>query len=342
MDDPLTSPLKSPHPSRVPLCPDQRHGSVLARMQQVLVLGAFLAAGGWLAWMWDTSKAWAWGGALLLLLVYALVLALEFVLAAWVNRADPAPRATLPQHLQAWWQEARAAPAVFAWRQPFRWRTLPDSEPGSDAAFEGPATVFIHGFVCNRGFWTPWMQAMRELKMPYTSVNLEPVFGSIDAGVALIEAAVRRAEALGTAPPVLVCHSMGGLAARTWLASDPRAGDRIGSVITIGSPHHGTWLAHFSHLPNGRQMRRGNAWLADLVAKERALYGASPYARFVCWYSHTDNIVFPASTATLEGADNRHVPGAAHVALGFHPRVMRESLALLASAASSPEARTAS
>lgn len=284
---------------------------------------------------------WALGGALLLLLGYALVLALEFGLAAGVNRADPAPRATLAQHLQAWWQEVRAAPAVFAWRQPFCWRRVPDSQPQAGRRHEGAAAVFIHGFVCNRGFWAPWMQAMRQLKMPYTSVNLEPVFGSIDEGVALIEIAVRQAEALGTAPPVLVCHSMGGLAARAWLASDPRAAARIGAVITIGAPHHGTWLAHFSHLLNGRQMRPGNPWLVELAAKERALYGASAYARFVCWYSHTDNIVLPASTATLAGADNRHVPGAAHVALGFHPRVMRESLALLASAAISPAERTA-
>ena len=47
-------------------------------------------------------------------------------------------------------------------------------------------------------------------------------------------------------------------------------------------------------------------------------------------------------TAMLPGADNRHVPGVAHVALAFHPRVMRESLAMLASAASSPRERTAS
>ncbi|WP_247596781.1 permease [Hydrogenophaga sp. PAMC20947] len=321
---------------------NRRPASSLARMQQALVLGGVLAAGGWVAWMWGESLAWALSGALLVVLVYALVLALEFVLAAWVNRSDPAPSATLAQRLEAWWQEAREAPAVFAWRQPFQWRRLPDSEPHGGGAFDGSAAVFIHGFVCNRGFWTPWMQALRQLGMPYTSVNLEPVFGSIDRGVALIETAVRQAEALGSAPPVLVCHSMGGLAARAWLASDPRALARVEAVITIGSPHHGTWLAHFSHLTNGRQMQPGNAWLVDLAAKEQALYGASVHSRFVCWYSHTDNIVFPASTATLAGADNRHVPATAHVALGFHPRVMRESLALLASTAMSPAERTAS
>ena len=42
-----------------------------------------------------------------------------------------------------------------------------------------------------------------------------------------------------------------------------------------------------------------------------------------------DNMVFPPSTASLPGADNRFVPNTAHVALGFHPQVMAQSLALL-------------
>jgi triacylglycerol lipase len=52
--------------------------------------------------------------------------------------------------------------------------------------------------------------------------------------------------------------------------------------------------------------------------------------------------VFPVSTALLPGADNRHVPGAPHVALAFHPTVMRESLAMVLPAGISSEARTAS
>ena len=139
---------------------------------------------------------------------------------------------------------------------------------------------------------------------------------------------------------MLVCHSMGGLAARAWLAATPGARSRVHRVITIGSPHHGTWLGQFSHVPNGQQMRRNHAWLITLAAQERAASDA-PYEHFTCWYSNADNIVFPASTAMLPGADNRHVPGVAHVALAFHPRVMRESLAVLASADKSPAERTA-
>ncbi|MDM7951044.1 alpha/beta fold hydrolase [Hydrogenophaga sp.] len=314
--------------------------SSLARLQQLLAFSAFGLALAWGMAVWAASPLLALGGAALLLLGYALVLALEFVTVARVNRGDSVPAANAATLLRAWWQEVRVAPVVFAWRQPFRWQTWPDaSERNADPA-KPPAVVFVHGFVCNRGFWLPWMRTLRALGVPYTSVNLEPVFGSIPAYVPLIEEAVRRAEALSGQPPVLICHSMGGLAARAWWSSTPDAAQRVQRVITIGTPHHGTWLGQFSHVPNGQQMRRNHAWLANLAEREKAGSDA-PYERFTCWYSNADNIVFPASTALLEGADNRHVPGVAHVALGFHPRVMRESLAMVASAARSPAERTA-
>ena len=60
---------------------------------------------------------------------------------------------------------------------------------------------------------------------------------------------------------------------------------------------------------------------------------AARRARFTCFYGHTDNVVFPASTATLAGADNRHLAGVAHVAMAFHPEVFDEVLRLLAQAA---------
>ena len=49
-------------------------------------------------------------------------------------------------------------------------------------------------------------------------------------------------------------------------------------------------------------------------------------ALFTCWYSNCDNIVFPASTAALAGADNRFVDGLAHVQMAFDPGVMQACL----------------
>ena len=312
--------------------------SSLARMQQVLVLGTVALVVAWMLFWWSRSPAVAWMGGLIALGGYALVLGLEGWAAARVSRGDTAPPAGWRGTAGAWWQEVRVAPQVFAWRQPFRWASLPDDTEPSGGTL--PALVFVHGFVCNRGFWLPWMQRMRRQGVPYVSVNLEPVFGDIDDYVSLLSDAVRRAHALTGRPPVLVCHSMGGLVARAWRAAEPDT--PVHKVITIGSPHRGTWLGRFSRVANGRQMRQDGDWLAALFRRETHIRPQDTYADFVCWYSNADNIVFPTSTATLPGADNRLVPGAAHVALAFHPRVMDESLAIVVSAGRSPSDRTAS
>lgn len=326
-------------PPALPAVPRRRalHSS-LARLQQALVLGTLAFAVAWLVFWWPRSPTVAVVGAVLSVGGYALALGLEGVAAAWVNREDVAPPMGWLGVAGAWWREVCMAPQVFMWRQPFRWATLPDdTEPSARAT---PAVVFVHGFVCNRGFWLPWMRRLRAQGIPYVSVNLEPVFGDIDDYVPLISDAVQRAYVLTGQAPVLVCHSMGGLVARAWMAFEPDT--LVHSVVTIGSPHRGTWLGRFSRVPNGRQMRLEGDWLGALYAREAQIKPAETYERFVCWYSNGDNIVFPASTATLPGADNRHVPGVPHVALAFHPRVMDESLAMLASAGRSPSERTAS
>ena len=294
--------------------------SSLARLQQLTTLSTLAGATAWLAWHWNTSPRIAVAGFLLITFFYSLVLAIEFVALRFIGGGDPAPRPTGAQLVRAWVGETIDAARVFCWRQPFRWREVPDyleSPPGRPAQ---RGVVFIHGFVCNRGFWTPWLKQLQSRGHCFAAVNLEPVFGSIDAYAPIIEDAVQRVTKATGMAPVLVCHSMGGLAARAWLRS-MSADARVHHVVTIGSPHHGTWLAQFSHLENGRQMRRQGEWLRQL---------AMPAVGFTCWYSNCDNIVFPASTATLAGADNRLLQGVAHVSLGFHPDVMSHTMALLA------------
>ena len=75
-------------------------------------------------------------------------------------------------------------------------------------------------------------------------------------------------------------------------------------------------------------MRRQGQWLQQLAQDEHE----GRLKRFTCFYSNCDNIVFPASTAMLPGADNRLVTGEAHVDMAFNPSVMGQSLAMLNSA----------
>lgn len=281
---------------------------MLARLQQFTTIGGLLLALLWAVVCWRGGHpGWAFAGALVIVGGYALVLGLEFICLGLAHGADdPTPRASARQRLAAWWLEVTAAPRVFCWRQPFLSRRFPDQLPAGAQGRRG--VLFVHGFVCNRGLWNPWLEKLAADGTPFVAVNLEPVFGSIDETIATVDAAVRALEACTGVAPVAVAHSMGGLALRRWWAEH---GDdaRIHRAITIGTPHHGTWLARFAMSRNTRQMRRGSPWLATLAAREPAGRGA----RFTCFYSHCDNIVFPPATATLPGADNRHLPGQPHV-----------------------------
>lgn len=124
-------------------------------------------------------------------------------------------------------------------------------------------------------------------------------------------------------PPLLVGHSMGGLAIRTWLAGLPDDTALKHEVITIGSPHHGTALAVLARSTVGRQMQILSPFLMELAQRE----SPERRARFTCYWSVCDNIVFPASTATLPGAHAVAVPGRPHVALVHDSRILRDVLA---------------
>ncbi len=293
---------------------------MLARLQQFITFLLLIAASVWAAWFIGTGHpVWAMAGALLIVFGYALFLAVEFVLVWWVNGDDPAPKASAGQLFKAWFGEVLTAPRVFCWQQPFRSNSEPDFLPLQSGR---RGVVLVHGFVCNRGFWNRWLPRLREQGVPFIAVNLEPVFGTISDYAPIVEQAVRRIEQATGLAPVVVGHSMGGLAIRAWLVAFGGV-ERVQRVITIGSPHRGTWLGRFATSQNAREMAQGTDWQRALEARESALDAA----RFTCFYSHCDNIVFPASSATLPGADNRHVVGIAHVHLMDHPDVLKEVLA---------------
>ncbi len=309
---------------------------MLALLQQLITVSLLAVAGVWLVFFWNTSVALAVAGFVVLVLGYSGALALEFVALRFVNRGDPVPQPTWKELAGAWWGETLAAPRVFCWRQPFRSQAFPDQLSPLSVVQGQRGVVFVHGFFCNRGFWAPWLQRLQGTGHAYVALNLEPPFASIDDYAPLIDDAVQRVTEVTGLPPLLVCHSMGGLAVRAWLKA-MKADARVYHVVTVGTPHRGTWLARFSHITNGRQMQLSGPWLRQLDSGPPC-HGP---AFFTCWYSNSDNIVFPSSTATLPGADNRLVRGAAHVQLAFVPEVMAATLAMIKGEAALPYTRVA-
>ena len=291
---------------------------MLARLQKLITISLVAAAIAWAANFIAIGRpVWAAVGGLVIVFGYALILGAEFVILHFVQQGNVATRPNIRQLISAWWGEVLTAPRVFLWRQPFRSNVEPDKLPIRPDGRRG--VLLVHGFVCNRGLWNPWLRLLRARDLPFVAINLEPVFGSIEAYVERIEAAVVLIEAATDMPIVLVGHSMGGIAIRAWFA---RFGSdaRVHRVITIGSPHQGTWLARFGHTVNGREMRIDSPWLAKLATGETPEH----YGRFTCFFGHCDNIVFPASCGMLPGADNIHVPATAHVHMVFRTQVFDE------------------
>lgn len=196
-----------------------------------------------------------------------------------------------------------------------------------DRHFEGDRSypiLLLHGYGANSGFWQRLHQRLSADRISHGAVDLEPVLGSIDSYADLIEKAVDRLlEANPTSSVIVVCHSMGGLAARAWLRRHGH--DRVARVITLGTPHAGSLLAGYGIGINARQMLPASAWnseerhwLSALSASE----GSAVRSLFVNLWSRHDNIVMPQSSAELSQAKNIMVEGVGHVALGFDARVL--------------------
>ena len=289
---------------------------MLARIQKLIVFTIVVAVVGGAVLAYSSGRpAWALAVPVLVAAGYAAALGFEFYWLRASYAKDSPDRPSLGQLFSAWLAETLVAPRVFLWRQPFHAAAIPDFLPADAQGRRG--VVLVHGFFCNRGLWGPWMETLRARGIPFVAVTLEPPFGSIDGYPEGVEAAVRRLEAATGVAPVLVGHSMGGLAIRAWRAIGGNA-SRVHRVVTIGTPHRGTAIARHARTRNGLEMRVDSPWLEQLARAETN----DTYGGFTCFWGHCDNIVFPTRGATLPGADNRHIAGTPHVAMAFHPDVL--------------------
>lgn len=256
---------------------------------------------------WSVLPAIA-GGVVMSLLVHAGVLMIQFIASVLAGDTRTSEhRLGLLGWLRCLAEEVACSIATFLIRQPLFGSVPLASASGSSTTVP---ILFIHGYFCNRAVWRPAASWFAERGHVTGSVNLEPVYGSIDDYPAIIDEAVRALCAhSGHQKVVLVCHSMGGLAARAYLRTYGRSA--IAHVFTLGTPHRGTWLARLGHGINSKQMCLVSTWRSELERAEPAGFGAA----FTTILSLHDNVVMPQSIQTVPGATVYRLSGKGHLRL---------------------------
>jgi triacylglycerol lipase len=175
--------------------------------------------------------------------------------------------------------------------------------------------LLVHGYGCNRGVWWRLRRRLEAAGWCVATLNLEPIYGSIDDYVEPLRVRVESVCAqTGAQQVILVSHSMGGLACRAYLAR--HGAKRVAKLVTLGAPHRGSLLARIGLGSNARQMEPGSPWIEALGQK-----GLPPGLAAVSIYSVHDNFVMPQEAQRLEGADNQPTAGVGHLALLFSRRV---------------------
>jgi len=287
------------------------------RIMLLLELAAYAAIAEWLHFLYG----WSYGALAALAVAAALLSRLAMVCATTtaglLARGERAPEHRIGAPgvaaliAREWIAVLSNNFLLLAWES---WMVRADGPPQPASR---PAIVLVHGYFSNRGYFRPLVRALESRgAKPVFTPNFPAAFVSIEDFAARLEAEVERI-ATGTGQPVvLVCHSMGGLAARAYLCRHGAA--RVAKLITIASPHHGTVHAHLGAGANARQMRRGSRFLAEVCAKEGDRGPACPV---VSIYTPHDNLVAPQETSRLAWAKNVALPGLGHLDILRSPRL---------------------
>jgi triacylglycerol lipase len=124
----------------------------------------------------------------------------------------------------------------------------------------------------------------------------------------------------------LIGFSMGGLVARFYVQRLAEPG-RVQRLITISSPHNGTWTAYLRRNPptaadnnaGARQMRPGSAFLRGLEGHREAL----SLVQFTSIWTPLDLMIVPASSSVMQGARIVQVRSLAHPLMVRDSRTMK-------------------
>jgi hypothetical protein len=190
--------------------------------------------------------------------------------------------------------------------------------------------LLVHGLGDNRSVFSVMQRNLRRRGFAHVCAwNYSPLLTDIARGAADLAAHIERiCQQTGYDSVHVVGHSLGGLIARYYVQR--QGGDRrVESLVTIGTPHRGSVLAHVGPTPLIRQLRPGSSRLQELAAP-------APDCRtpVTAIYSDLDQMVLPTSSGRCDHPDlvarNVLVRGVGHLSLPRHRTVVDEVAATLA------------
>jgi hypothetical protein len=120
---------------------------------------------------------------------------------------------------------------------------------------------------------------------------------------------------------------MGGLVTRLAL-QDPSVSGRLANLVTMGTPHLGTYAARFGATANVRDLRPGSA-VMETLRSQLPWRGPPDLPRLVTLWSSADVLLLPAEAARAPGADAIEMAGFTHYSYLLSPTAWLRILSIL-------------
>lgn len=230
-------------------------------------------------------------------------------------KVEEQPRNILYRSQCRRWRQAanlilREATALY---QGLFWRCLAIVPPPKPRA-QQPHTLllFVPGLWENRGSWLPLWRYLRQRHPHIKGVPLSlPQNRGLKACHDQLAHQINKWSQQGSYQRiVLVGHSFGGLLARSYIQHQPPKHPPIHMLITLGTPHEGSFLAPLAFSPLARFLAPGNLWLRRL---QRGSWPA--HIRTINIYSQHDNLVLPPQRCYWAAAQNVSISNCGHQGL---------------------------
>ena len=186
--------------------------------------------------------------------------------------------------------------------------------------------LLLHGIWRTGAVFRTMIRYLRERGFTTHCLDLKPSSGlaGLDELAEQVRAFAERRFGPG-APFDLVGFSMGGVVARYYVQ---RLGgiERVRRLITISSPHNGSYWAYLQKLPGYLHMRPNSPFLEDLNRD------ASMLARinFTSIWTPLDLMIMPPSSSRLPVGEEVLVPAPLHALMLLDPRSLKAVAAALA------------